>query len=287
MREHSIFIEASFPAKYADLAKKADNFKTEFTELLSKAAHMADGHISSRVLASGEIVTDDTLKVEQMTQAFTGIFIDTAVTQFEKKLKPGPGDAQMESAVSALNNEAISLTKSLIDFKTMLLKEKKTCVIFTEQFYSELEHLRDEAQHYVSDLQSLQKKQNPNTKKEIIKEKVFGDDKMEDHADFIRHLLDPMHKSWFKKAHAFVAKFKKLESRADAAQDKGITLSRLLVLVQNEITATKSLSDFKDKIADAYQECKVQALFPPLWPDHVMREANHFLRELKEYKENH
>jgi hypothetical protein len=135
MKEHSIFIEASFPCKNADLAKQADNFKTKFTDLLSKAAHMADGHISNRVLASGEIVTDDTLKVEQMTQAFTGIFIDTALTQFEKNLTSGPGDPQMESAVAELNNQAISLTKSLIDFKTKILKDKKICVIFTEQFY--------------------------------------------------------------------------------------------------------------------------------------------------------
>ncbi|MEN6350882.1 MAG: DUF2935 domain-containing protein [Syntrophomonas sp.] len=283
MKEHSLLIEASFPAKDAGLAAQADAFKNKFHDLLVEVVPMADGHISPAVLKSGEIVTDDTEKLEEMTHQFTGIVIDTTLTQSEMQLKPGLGDLKMESEISLLNNRAINLTKSLIQFKTKLLSEKKNCVIFTEMFYSELEHLRDEAQHYVSELQALQQRQDPNTKKSIINEKVFWDDKMADHAEFIEHLLDPSEKAWITRARGLASRFHRLETRADAAQGKGILNKRLRTLLLDEITATKSLAGLKDTIADAYQECKVKALFLPIWPDHVMREAFHFLREMRDY----
>lgn len=82
---------------------------------------------------------------------------------------------------------------------------------------------------------------------------------------------------------ALAPRFDKLEARADKAQDKGIINKNLRILIQDKIKATNSLVKLKDTIADAYQQCKVQALFLPIWPDHVVREAYHFLRELREY----
>lgn len=283
MKEHSILIEASFPCTNAGLASNADAFKNQFTDLLAETVPMADGHVSPAVLKSGELVTDDTDNLENMTQKLTGILMDTALTQSEMLLKPGLGDPNMEFAVNDLNNRAIILTKSLIQFKTTLLNNKKNGVIFTQMFYSELEHLRDEAQYYVSELEALQQRQNPNTKKEIINEKVFWNDKMAEHAEFIEHLLDPSEKVWINRARGFVSRFQKLEARADIAQDKGILNKRLRTLLVDEITATRSLAGLKDTIADTYQECKVKALFLPIWPDHVLREAYHFLREMREY----
>lgn len=283
MNEHSLLIEASLPAQNAGLAAQANTFKNQFRDLLAETVPMADGHVSPSVLNSGELVTEDTEKLEEMTQQFTGINIDTALTRSELQLKAGLGEPHMEPQVSDLNNRAISLTNALIEFKTMLLSERKICATFTEMFYSELEHLRDEAQHYVSELQTLQLKRNPATKKGVINEKVFWDDKMADHAEFIQHLLDPSEKLWIIKARGLASRFHRLKIRANAAKDRGILNKRLRILLLDEITATKSLAGLKDAIADAYQECKVKALFLPIWPDHVLREAHHFLRGMRDY----
>lgn len=283
MKEHSILIEASFSGKDVSLAEEANTFKNQFEELLARVLPMADGHVSPAALKSGEVGTDVTEYLEQMTQNFTGININTAIARAAMQLKPGIGDTAMESEVSELNNRAIALCKSIIAFKSMLINDKKHGVIFTAMFYSELEHMQNEAHHYVSELEALQQRQNPYTKKAIISEKIFWNKQMADHAKYIEHLLEPSENVGIIRARGFTSKFHKLKARAEAAQYKGILNKRLRILLLDEMSAVESLTRLKSSIVNAYQECKANALLLPIWPDHVMREAHHFQREMRYY----
>lgn len=283
MREHGFFIAADLPCKNTDLISQAKQFKDSFTKLLAETIGLANNHVSVLVLNSGEVVTDDTLPAEEKSSALLGIPLDTAVTKAEMNLTSGKGDAALADTVSDLNSRAIDLTNELIDFKSMLLKDLQNCTIAMHMFSDELEHLRDEAQHFVSDLTQLQKRELPSKKQQVIDEKYFWDPKMKDHGLFIAHYLDPSEASRIVTARKYASTFRNLQEAADAAKKKGITNSKLRTLVNKEINATRNFSNFKDRLADAALACKLKSVLPPLWYDHVMREANHFLRELKEY----
>ena len=54
-------------------------------------------------------------------------------------------------------------------------------------------------------------------------------------------------------------------------------------LTKETITSTKNIRDFKRAATEGVLDCTIQGLILPLLGDHVLREANHFLRLLEKY----
>ncbi|MCI5622714.1 DUF2935 domain-containing protein, partial [Anaerostipes sp.] len=50
------------------------------------------------------------------------------------------------------------------------------------------------------------------------------------------------------------------------------------------IEITEKYRDFKEAGTKGITECQIQSIILPLLADHVLREANHYLRLLKEQK---
>lgn len=281
MKEHSFFLEAGFVCKDKNLIARANRFKNEFNELLTEAVKLANGNVSRSVLLSGEVVTDKTRRAELKTQKLTGVHFDTALTARERQLKPGKGDPALVQQVSRLNNRAINLTSKLVRFKTLVLNEMLSCQIFTYNFPLLIRHIRREAIFFIKHLERLQQRKAINTKREIIEEKAFWDRIMAEHSLFIAHFLDPTEKNLIKEADAFAKMFFQLRRQVLQAQKQGITDSKLKLLVQKELTATRSIAQFKNTADKAILDCKIESIIIPLLADHVLREADHFLRILK------
>lgn len=280
MKEHSFFLEAGFLPKDSELARQADQFMVQFNALLREAVRLANRNVREVVLSSGEVVTDKTLRAEQKTIELSGIPIDIQLTLEELLLEPGTPDTSLENAVESLNQRAIALTQELIQFKTRILNQVLSCDLFTFNFPLLIEHIRREAIFFVEHLQRLQRRERVDLAQEIIEEKAFWDRIMKEHAQFIAHLLDPTEVALIETADDFANQFAILQTRVQRLEDNIIARLLLGGLILEERRATREIRDFKATATEGLLACEIRSIIIPLLGDHVLREANHFLRIL-------
>ncbi|MDP4160499.1 MAG: DUF2935 domain-containing protein [Bacillota bacterium] len=280
MKEHSFFLEAGFLSKDADLTRQADQFREQFDALLREAVRLANRNVSRVVLASGEVVTDKTLRAEQKTIELSGIPIDTELTSEELGLEPGTPDPRLENSVANLNQRAIALTQELIQFKSRILNQVLNCTLFTNNFPLLIDHIRREAILFVDQLQRLQRREQIDLTQEIIAEKAFWDRIMKEHSQFIAHLLDPTEVDLIDTANDFAALFNSLQDRVQRVEESFIARLLLGGLIREETRATREIRDFKARATEGLLACQIKSIIIPLLGDHTLREANHFLRIL-------
>ena len=110
----------------------------------------------------------------------------------------------------------------------------------------------------------------------LQKQENFWNQIMMEHALFIRGLLDPSEETLIQTADGFAKDFQKLlkiaKERDWQANESfiGKSLEKTLELKEFKINGTKGLL-----------ECQIDGLMLPLLVDHVLREANHYIRILE------
>lgn len=276
MKEHSLFLMAAFTPTSTSFTKRAMQYKNEFESLLSRAVTLADGVVNCNILNSGEIVTCFTAVAEEQTSRFTGIQINNDITSREKKLRPAVCNNLnpcITQQVRQLNRMALRLLDGLIDLKEQILSNVLCCKMFTMNYPLLLEHIIREAKLYREYVCRLEEDGNldPQTMGEL---EQFWNQIMMEHALFIRGLLDPSENELIETANSFAEDFKTLLTRACEAHDKTILHKEALV-------KTEKLRDFKTAGVKGIEECKIRSVILPLLADHVLREANHYLRLLE------
>lgn len=281
MKEHSFFLEAGFTPVNADLARQADAFKNQFEALLKEVVFIANGFISPDAASSGEIVTGFTLNAERATTFFTGIQLDTSITVAELSLTKAVQQLNIQSLVQRvvdINQRAIALTQGLINFKTLVLDSMLTCRIFTFNYPLLIDHIRREAILFVELLTRLQNRVVVDIARFALEQESFWNRIMAEHAKFIRGLLDPTEEALFRTADKFGREFDALTAEALAAHNQ-ITL--LPAVTRESLHETVEIRDFKRQGTEGILACKIRSIIIPLLGDHVLREANHYLRLLK------
>lgn len=281
MKEHSFFLEAGFTPVNADLARQADAFKNQFEALLKEVVFIANGFISPDAASSGEIVTGFTLNAERATTFFTGIQLDTSITVAELSLTKAVQQLNTQSLVQRvvdINQRAIALTQGLINFKTLVLDSMLTCRIFTFNYPLLIDHIRREAILFVELLTRLQNRVVVDIARFALEQESFWNRIMAEHAKFIRGLLDPTEEALFRTADKFGREFDALTAEALAAHNQ-ITL--LPAVTRESLRETVEIRDFKRQGTEGILACKIRSIIIPLLGDHVLREANHYLRLLK------
>lgn len=281
MKEHSFFLEAGFTPVNADLARQADAFKNQFEALLKEVVFIANGFISPDAASSGEIVTGFTLNAERATTFFTGIQLDTSITMAELSLTKAVQQSNIQSLVqqvAGINQRAIALTQGLINFKTLVLDSMLTCRIFTFNYPLLIDHIRREAILFVELLTRLQNRVVVDIARFALEQESFWNRIMAEHAKFIRGLLDPTEEVLFQTADKFGREFDALTAEALAAHNQ-ITL--LPTVTRDSLRETEEIRDFKRQGTEGILACKIRSIIIPLLGDHVLREANHYLRLLK------
>ncbi|NLL52865.1 MAG: DUF2935 domain-containing protein [Peptococcaceae bacterium] len=277
MKEHSLFLAAGFLSKDAALAEQALQFNTSFNALLTEAVLLANGNVDLTVLSSGEVVTNMTLRAEQKTQQLSGVPIDTALTAQELRLVPAGENVNpaIQGNVQNLNQRAIALTRELVKFKTQILDGMLSCRLFTFNFPLLIIHIRREAILFIEQLESLQRTGAIDYAQEIFAQKIFWDRQMAEHAQFISHLLDPTEAALINQANGFAELFYNLRAQAESGVNPPDQM------IQEEIIATNNLRNFKATAEELILACRIKSIIIPLLADHVLREANHFLRILQ------
>jgi hypothetical protein len=281
-KEHAIFAAASLPPKYTAIASQYIATKDSLEKLLHAAIPMADGLISPDVLSSGELVTNLTLQAENETQFLTGVPIDNSITEKELSLKPGMIDKGrgMVDKISQLNQEAMALTSTAIAFTEKFYKNILACKAFSFIYPSMLDHVLEESKFYVRMLTKLQNRDGMDSITEIVEQELMWNDIMSEHPKFIRGYLDPTEVQLFETADTFSKEFDALLAKTQALKTRPTLLPEITRQSLNDVT---NLRNFKKQGTAGILSCKIKSVIPPLLADHVTREANHYLRLLKEF----
>lgn len=277
MKEHALFLLAGFPSKNAEHIKKADWFRRQFEALLRETVLLSNTRVGKDILQSGEIVTMYTMQAEQRTSFLTGIEINSRITARSKSLQAGceqVDSREIRNAVRRLNNRALHLVNGLISFKEQILKEMCNCRLFTFNYPLLIEHILREAKLYRSFLVELETN-GTISKRDALEMENFWNQIMMEHALFIRGLLDPCEETLIDTADNFAQTYKKLLEEA-----KNKDRCACEELEKRTIKETLKYRDFKAAGTKGITECKISGLILPLLADHVLREANHYLRLL-------
>ena len=277
MKEHAFFLRAGFTPAAPSFSQKAEFFLTQFQELLCEVVQQSDGIVGKGVLCSGEAVTEFTALAEKQTENLTGISIDKGITVKTLRLKPLDGRVggvpSLHSKVRCLNRKAMSLLDGLISFKESILKSVLQGELFTVNYPLLIEHIIREAKLYRKYVELLEREGD--LPERILKEnECFWNQIMMEHAQFIRGLLDPCETELFCKADDFAKEFCRLLEASRNAHTKSLTNETLSKTIQ--------LRDFKAAGTQGIQQCKIRSIILPLLADHVLREANHYIRLLEE-----
>lgn len=274
MKEHSLFLKAGFTPVNLNFSAKAEFYKNEFEKLLSRAVTLSNGIISGNVLNSGEIVTEFTLTAERQTEKLTGIHINLNITERELNLSSCKCReiTNRFGQVKALNRMALRLLNGLIALKEEILNKVLSCQMFTMNYPLLIDHILREAKLYHKYVQMLETdgEIDMQSMKEV---ECFWNQIMMEHALFIRGLLDPSETELINSADTFAADYSALLNSCHNAQNRALTV--------DSMTETRKFRDFKTAGAKGIESCQIRSLVLPLLADHVLREANHFIRILE------
>ncbi len=279
MKEHSLFLLAGFPAKETGFVRRADQFREEFEEGLRRTVRLADGVVSKSVLNSGEVVTQFTEKAECQTKNLTGIPIDGKITEAEERLYAGNcGRVSRELVyqVKRLNQQMLRSLNGLISFKEEILREVAGCRLYTTNYPLLIEHILREAKLYRRLITELEQSGRITTP-DLRNLELFWNQIMMEHAWFIRGLLDPTECELMETAGEFAEEYRCLLEEA-REQDR----RTMNALTARTLRTTRQYQQFKTAGTEGITGCGIRSVILPLLADHVLREANHYLRILEQ-----
>lgn len=275
MKEHALFLMAGFTPANENFTREAERFKDWFGELLERAVALADGAVSGEAIDSGEFLTPYTIQAERQTQQFTGIPIDTRLTLRETMLRGGTAaerDQALFQEVRRLNQRALRLLDGFISLKQQILSHVLSCRMFTMNYPLLLEHILREARLYRDYVSQLETEGRLDTEDMRTVEQFWNRIMME-HAQFIRGLLDPTEEDLIAAADGFARDYARLLEASRSAQDRTFP---------GTLAETRKFRDFKTAGVRGIEECHIRSVILPLLADHVLREANHYLRLLQQ-----
>jgi hypothetical protein len=284
-KEHSIFLEAGFTTRDQAFIVQAEMLKNMFSQLLVETICMSDGIITPEVANSGELVTDLTLEAERETQFYTNINIDSNITRMEAALarsSPRPITQNTVRMVEDLNNRAIRAAEQIAMFKSRILQDMLSCRMFTTNYPLLIDHILREAHFYLRLLRILQNRQEVDLAREAAYQETFWNRIMAEHSKFIRGLLDPTEEQLFNTANDFGKRFDELTVEAmNLSNDLGL----LPEVTEKSLKNTVDIRNFKKQGTEGLVQCKIKSIAFPLLGDHVVREANHYIRILKNFEQ--
>lgn len=273
MKEHSLFLETAFVNDDKELRKIASDFQKIFSDTLRNVINLANKNISDSFINSNEMVTENTLEAEKKTQNLSNIKIDTTLTLDELKLKSGNENIseQLINQISNINKRTLPVIQNLIYFKNDILNNVLSCKLYTTNYPLLIKHIMSEAKMYYDLLNKVERRENF-TKNYIYEQELFWNNIMMEHAEFIRGLLDPSEKDLILTADKYAYEYEQIIKNHS---DNPLEINNI------SLNQTINFRNFKLSGEEGILNCKIKSIIIPLLADHVVREANHFIRILK------
>ena len=276
MKEHSFFLETAFMEKNNDYKRIANNFKNNFSNILSQIVNLANNNVSEGFLKANEMITANTLESEIKTSDLSGVEIDTNITRKQERLKSGRININQEliNSISSINRKTLPLIQNLIDFKNDILNNVLSCKMYTTNYPLLITHIMNEAKMYYKLLNEIENRE-PFDQNYIYEQELFWNNIMKEHAEFIRDLLDPTEKELILTADKYAVEYEAIIKRYNNYQ---VNLRNI------SLNETINFRNFKIAGEEGILNCKIRSIIVPLLADHVLREANHFIRILRSAK---
>lgn len=278
MKEHALFLEAGFPCKDTHWIEKSEFFRQQFEKLLEDVIRISDGRINLPILKSDELVTKFTIPAERHTERLSGIPINSGLSKMEANLRASgcrENHMEMMQTVHCINRRALGLLKGFIDFKEDILRKIECCKLFSFNYPLLIQHILREAKLYSSTVESLMRDNHISYRK-LWGTEEFWNQIMMEHALFIRGLLDPSEETLIATANEFSQDYKELLNMA-----KQQDCAAMQKMTSASLTETLKYRDFKTAGTEGILNCEISSIILPLLADHVLREANHYIRILQ------
>lgn len=272
MKEHSLFLETAFMDRDKNLKVVANNFQRAFSDILEKVVNLADGNVTREFLAFNEMVTNNTIDAENKTSNLTGVAINTAITAKELRLQSGniSNNVQLLNSISDINRRTLPIIQNLIHFKNDILNKVLSCKMYTTNYPLLITHIMNEAKMYYNLLSRVENRE-VFTQNYIYEQELFWNNIMKEHAEFIRGLLDPSESNLILTADKYAKEYEMiLKNYVNNPSLTNVSLRE-----------TVNFRDFKVAGEEGILGCKIKSIIIPLLADHVVREANHFIRILQ------
>lgn len=301
MKEHALFLEAGFPCCEKEWIEEAEHFRKDFEELLRDTLKIAEGNVHEPILNSNELVTEFTIPAEERTESLSGIPIDSEISgrthalcdacskKKDFSLRCGCSDEEdfsthcgcndekdcvLHRQAEELNERAHKLLDGLIRFKERILCKMKDGQLYTANYPLLIEHIIREAMLYRDILDQLMSNRRVSYQR-FYETETFWNQIMMEHAWFIRGLLDPSEAQLIETADDFSKDYAILLEKA-CRQDY-----RANALTKKTLEETLKYRDFKAAGTKGILDCEIASIILPLLADHVLREANHYIRVLE------
>ena len=169
---------------------------------------------------------------------------------------------------TALNHSTVELVKPFADWKHRLGEAQATGKIRSLVWHDFFEHTALEAERFMRRLQTFSRGMAELDRGEVVD---FWAKIMEDHSEFIAHLLDPQEKTLIAAARKSADLFSTLRAEHKTNPNaKAKALAEGQAIVAFKTVATKGI-----------EESKIKSIIHPALADHVRREAVKFVDELK------
>jgi hypothetical protein len=215
-----------------------------------------------------------------------------------------------QQALRRFNDEVIAALGKIIDYKSMVLKRLITCDLGGSNYPLLIDHIRREAIRFRVILLRLQNGIKVPLAEQALQEEIFWLRIMGEHALFIAHLLDPSERPLIKQSVQFAEDFETLRLQAGDLESmevpqafenwllpeklsgchlphgfgdlpKPLLIPRLVRFNEEVIDLTREIRDFKEIALQLIKACQVLSIIPPLLADHVLREAEMALEDLR------
>lgn len=235
------------------------------------------------MLCSGEVFTEFTAMAERQTTRLAKVPIDFRITQAEERLRAGCGKYmdhemadRMDCQIRRLNQCVLQLLNGLIMFKKQILREVTSCRLYTANYPLLIEHIIREAELYRQIITMLEEG-NCISQENIAETEMLWNQIMMEHALFICGLLDPTECELIEIADTFAGDYCQLLEEARQQDCRAMN-----ALTRKTLKTTERYRDFKAAGAKGITGCDIRSVILLLLADHVLREANHYLRILKQ-----
>lgn len=176
--------------------------------------------------------------------------------------------------------------EALIAFKHKLMRMLVTCELRGPLYPLLLDHITREAVHF---LDFLNCRPCSDMLVAILREQSFFLRIMKEHIEFIISLLDPSERELLTQAQASKEVFSDLLETArdlkSMAKARPQSFNRVIQFTETVIQRVTELRNFKATAHELAVVCRLLSAIPdPLLIDHVRREADKFLQELKDMR---
>lgn len=190
------------------------------------------------------------------------------------------------SELKRFANNVVEQIKPLIDFKARLGDAQRSGKLRSLVWPLFFDHTQHEAERWTRRLETLAGGESELDRAEVT---TFWTNIMDEHSRFIAHLLDPDEYELIKKAMSTSRVFSDLHQgglggvAAAALHEPGAVVNSLIENPETSavLSAAETILDFKTKAARDIEAARIKSIIDPRLADHVRREAQKFIDELK------